>query len=378
LTVVRGAISPSDVAYIEPIVAQRGKLTPMMRSEILRRMQPSADSRRRVHDLLHGYRTTCLVVAAIELGLVEALRAAPLGEADLAERLGAHEASLRRFLRALSSLGLVENHAQGVALTAAGRLLLEGDSAMRERGILVRDEYLPAWLNLSHTVRTGETAFGHVFGMSAWEHRRRHPALNECMNRTMADDQRSAQGSISEAYDFSRHRTIVDVGGGHGALLADILARFPQPGGVLFDQPHVVSGAPRLLADACVLQRCEIVGGSFFERVPAGGDAYLLQRVLHDWSDEQCEAILRKCRAAMGGASELLVIEKVVPEGLAPADLVMLDMHMMAMLGGRERTRAEYEALLASSGFEFVRSLHTRAGTEILVATPSRSGAPVR
>jgi len=335
-------------------------------------MPTFSDVPNRLHDLLHGYRATCVIVAALELGLVEALREGPVDEAPLAERLGAHEPSLRRFVRALSILGLTEHHEKGVTLTASGRLLLEGDAAMRERAILARDEYLPAWLNLSHAVMSGETAFDRVFGMSAWEHRKRNPELNECMNRTMADDHTRARGSIPEAYDFSACRLVVDVGGGHGALLADILSWFPQPSGLLFDQPHVVSGAPGLLAEAGVLQRCNIVGGSFFEHVPAGGDVYLLQRVLHDWSDERCTAILRNCRAAMGAGSVLLVIENLVPDRIVPSDhLVMLDLHMMAMLGGKERTQGEFRSLLESTGFELVRSLTTRGPTEILVAAPA-------
>jgi hypothetical protein len=219
---------------------------------------------------------------------------------------------------------------------------------------------------------TGDAAFDTVFGMSAWEHRERHPELNECMNRTMADDHSRARGAIAEAYDFSTCRVIVDVGGGHGGLLAEILARYPQPRGLLFDQPHVISGAPSLLARAGVVERCEIVGGSFFDRVPAGGDLYLLQRVLHDWSDRHCQSVLRNCRAAMRGGSTLLVIENLLPDhGPPPANLVMLDLHMMAMLGGKERTHGEYRALLESNGFELVRSLSARGSTEILVAVPA-------
>ncbi len=325
----------------------------------------------RLHELVHGYRTTCVIVAALELGLIEALRAAPVAEAHLAKRLDAHEASLKRFLRALSSLDVIEYRPEGVALTTSGRLLLEGDAAMRERAILARDEYLHAWLRLSHSVKTGDPAFDHVFGMSAWEHRRRNPELNECMNRTMADDHSRARGAIAEAYDFSNCRLVIDVGGGHGALLAEILGRHPRSKGLLFDQPHVVAGATNLLGQAGVLERCEIVGGSFFDRVPSGGDLYLLQRVLHDWSDPHCKAILHNCRAAMEPGTTLLVIENLIPDRDEPsANLVMVDLHMMAMLGGRERTSGEYRSLLEASGFELVRSLSARGNAEILVAMP--------
>ena len=332
----------------------------------------SSNGRARLLDLLHGYRATCLIVTALELGVFDQLQAAPLDDEILSARLGAHGPSLRRLLRGLELLGLVEQHAAGVALTATGRLLIDADAGLRERALLVGSEYVPAWLDLRHAVMTGEPAFDHVFGMSAWEYRRRRPELNEALNRTMADDQRRGRGSIADAYDFSACRLVVDVGGGQGNLLAEILARYPRPAGVLFDQPHVVAGAAAALSAAGVQHRCRVVGGSFFESVPGGGDAYLLQHVLHDWSDERCAVILRNCRAAMGATGVLLVVENLVPADADPtAHLVMLDLHMMVMLGGRERTRREYRSLLHSAGFDLARSIGTRAGTEILVATPT-------
>jgi hypothetical protein len=348
-----------------------------------RRMAPGADAikpmtdsesssdRERLLDLLHGYRATCLIVAALELGLLDELHAAPVNEELLAARLGAHRPSLRRFLRALEVIGLAEHQAAGVALTALGRLLLDAGAGVRERAILVGQEYMPAWQELRHAVLTGETAFEHVFGVNAWEHRKRRPELNECLNRTMADDQLRSGRSIPAAYDFSASGLIVDVGGGEGALLAEILAQYPQPTGLAFDQHHVAAGASRVLAAARVQNRCRVVGGSFFESVPAGGDTYILQHVLHNWTDERCEAILRTCRAAMNAGSVLLVVENIMPEDAEPTEhLVMLDLHMMVMLGGRERTRSEYRSLLRSAGFDLVRSVNTLAKTEILVATP--------
>jgi orsellinic acid C2-O-methyltransferase len=273
-------------------------------------------------------------------------------------------------------VGLVEHHAAGICLTSMGRLLLEGDAGVRERAMLVGEEYLPAWQDLRYSVITGKPAFENGFGITAWEHRRQHPELNECMNRTMADDHRRSGHSISAAYDFSECRLVVDVGGGQGALIAEILMHCPHTDGLVFDQPHVVEGAGGILSAAGVQDRCRVVAGSFFESVPAGGDTYILQHILHDWNDERCEAVLRNCRAAMSAASSLLVIENIMPDDADPVErLVMLDLHMMVMLGGRERTRSEFRAMLRRAGLELVRSVSARAQTEILVATPS--GAPV-
>ena len=334
-------------------------------------LTPQAD-RARLLDLLHGYRATCLIVTALEVGLFDELRAAPLDERLLARRLGAHEPSLRRLLRGLELIGLVECLAGGTVLTATGRLLVDSGAGVRERAVLAGREYLPAWQELRYAVMTGKTAFERAFGLGAWDHRQRHPELSECVNRTMTDDQRRTAGAVPAAYDFSACRLVVDVGGGQGSLLADILVRYPQPEGLLFDQAHVVAGAPTILSAAGVQDRCRIVAGSFFESVPGGGDLYLLQHILHDWDDERCLAILRRCRSAMAAGGTLLVIENIVPEDGAPgAHLVMLDLQMMIMLGGRERTRSEYRFLLEAAGLALRRSVSTRAGTEILVALPS-------
>jgi hypothetical protein len=311
-------------------------------------------------------------VTAIELGLVDALSAAAVGEAALAARLGVHPASLQRLLRGLAVLGLVDRRAGNVELTPMGRLLADADAGVRERALLAGAEYLPAWQDLRHSVTTGETAFDHVFGMSAWERRRQHPHLNEALNRTMRDDQLRTGRALSCAYDFSGFRLVVDVGGGQGALLAEILAQWPQPAGLVFDQPHVVAEAPAILAAAGVQDRCQVEGGSFFETIPAGGDAYVLQHVLHNWNDERCAAILRNCRAAMAAGSMLLVVENILPDAGDPgANLAMLDLHMMVMLGGRERTRSEYLALLHAAGFAPTRSVRTRIQVEILEAIPA-------
>lgn len=334
----------------------------------------SAAQRTRLLDLLQGYRATCVIVTAIKLGVLEHLRAGPASAQQLADHLGAHPSSLQRFLRALEVVGLVEPRANGVALTSMGQLLLNPDAGMRERTILTGEEYMPAWRELGHSVMTGEPAFPAAFGMNVWEHRKSHSELGECFDRAMAEQQARASRSVLGAYDFSGARVVVDVGGGRGGLMADILRQYPNANGVLFDQPHVVEGAPALLAAAGVLDRCRIAGGSFFDSVPAEGDVYILQYILHDWDDSRCATILRNCRAAMRPSSVLLVAENIVPEGARPPDFVtMLDLHMMVMLGGRERTLAEYRSLLRSTGLELQRCASGHTGAEVIVAVSDAS-----
>lgn len=323
-------------------------------------------------EMLHGYRQTCLVVAAVQTGLVDELSETARSDEELAHRLGAHLPSLRRFLRALEVLRLVRCRDGGAALTTLGRQLVRGASGLRDRAILTGEEYLPAWANLRHSVLTGEPAFDHVFGMSAWRHREQQRHLNDSFNRLMTEDLVQTHRAIVAAYDFAGGGVVVDVGGGHGRLISDILATYPHLTGILFDQPFVVRDARAVLSAAGVQERCRLIAGSFFETVPAGGDTYLLQHILHDWNDAQCVTILRNCRAAMDRAGTLIIIENLLPEaGDVMAPLVMLDMHMMALLGGRERTEQEYEALLKAAGLSATRCIPTSGNTSVIVARPS-------
>ena len=329
----------------------------------------SSAQRTRLLDLLQGYRATCIIVTAVRLGVLEQLRSGPASAQELADKLGAHPSSLQRFLRALEVIGLVEPLANAVTLTPMGRLLIDPDAGLRDRSILSREEYLPAWLELGHSVMTGEPAFPAVFGMNVWEHRKAHPELGESFDRAMADLHARARRSVLGAHDFAGSPLVVDVGGGRGALIAEILQQYPDARGVLFDQPQVVEGARPLLAAAGVLDRCRIAGGSFLDSIPADGDVYILQYILHDWNEDHCATILRNCRAAMRPTSVLLVVENIVPEGTRAADFVtILDLHMMVMLGGRERTVSEYRSLLRSAGMEIDRCVSGHTGAEVIVA----------
>lgn len=330
----------------------------------------------RLLHLLQGYRASCVIATAVKLGLLDQLDAGPVRVDELAQRLQTHGSSLRRFLSALEALGVVESGANGVCLASAGRLLVDPRAGLRERAILIAEEYMPAWVKLGDSVMTGEPMFPAAFGMNVWEHRKAHPELDESFNRTMEDVQARARSSVPAAYDFSSCRLVVDVGGGSGALIADILQRYLDAKGLVFDQPHVVERPQAVLAAAGVLDRCRIAGGSFLDSVPAGGDVYILQYVLHDWSDADCATILHHCREAMEPSSVLLVVENIVPEGAPLSEnLAMLDLHMMVMLGGRERTSSEYRSLLRSAGLEVRRCVPGRPYPEVIVA--SRDDAEV-
>jgi hypothetical protein len=324
----------------------------------------------RFMEMLQGYQRTAVLVTAVQIGLVDRLREGPADEGALVEATGAHALSLSRLLRGLRVLGMVERKSDGkMALTGRGRLLSRRDLGIHDLAIIIGDEYMAAWGQLRHAVMTGKTGFEHRFGMTAWEHRVRHPHLNEAFNNVMSGDQIRTLKAIADSYDLTGRRCLVDVGGGAGDLIAGILKRRPELKGILLDQPHVVEGAPAILAAAGVADRCTVVGGSFLEAVPRGGDVYILKHVLHNWDDDDCVRILRNCVAVMDPGAALLVLEDVLPdeETEAAIPLVMLDLHMMTALGGRERTQTEYGELFAAAGLTLVRCIATASGASDVI-----------
>jgi hypothetical protein len=228
---------------------------------------------------------------------------------------------------------------------------------------------MPAWLGLAHTSRTGATAFGHVFGMTNWEHRQAHPALNEAFNGFMESVARRAARSALDAYDFGRHAHVADIGGGTGLFLGEILLAHAGLRGTLVDQAHVLDAARGNLGRLGVAARCAVVPGDLFEPAPPGADAYVLKSVLHDWDDDRAGAILRGCAAAMDGKARLLVLESILPEDeVGDGGTRLLDIHMLAVDGGRERRVSEYETLFASAGLRLVRSVPLGGRSALLEA----------
>jgi hypothetical protein len=206
--------------------------------------------------------------------------------------------------------------------------------------------------------------------MPIFDYFARHPEADRVFNEAMIGWTTQVAGAVAGTYDFSPFGTVVDVGGGYGTLLAAILQRNPNTRGVLFDQPHVVADAEGFLTTAGVADRCARVGGDFFAAVPAGGDAYVLSQILHDWDDERCVTILGQCRRAMPNHGKLLVVELVLPEGEEPFFGKWLDLHMLVMAGGRERTAAEYDALFRAAGFALARVIPTPPGPSVVEAAP--------
>lgn len=299
------------------------------------------------------------VHVAAKLGIADLLEDGPKSPATLAEATGAHAGTLHRLLRALASLGVFAEDADGrFALTSlAEGLRTNAPGSLRAYAIMMgEDWHWRAWGGLLNSVRTGQPAFEHVFGCPMFSYFGEHPEAARVFDAAMTSRTGQETAAVIAAYEWPASATIVDVGGGQGALLAAILARNPDVHGVLFDMPHVIAVARGLIEEAGLADRCELAAGDFFERVPAGGDLYLLKRVVHDWDDERASAILRSCRAAMGDRSRLLVIEHVLPPGNAPSWGKLLDLQMLVLTpGGRERDEAGFRALLASTGLRLER-----------------------
>jgi len=311
--------------------------------------------------LIGAYRVSRAIHVAASLGIADLIADQPKSADELADAAGCRSDSLDRLLRALASIGVLEKADTRYALTPMGDYLRSDRPGSLHAWAMLhsRSYFWNSWSALEHSIRTGENSFRHVYGTSVWEHRAAHPEESAVFDRAMAAGTSLTNRAILESSDFARFGTLVDVGGGNGALLAAILPRYPDLRGILFDQPHVVG--PDLLEAAGVLDRCAIVGGSFFEAVPEGGDAYVLKFILHDWEDSEARAILAACRRAMAAGTSLFVLERHT-DG---AELRFADLHMLVSPGGRERTLEEFQALLEATGFRLVGS--TPAGSIVSI-----------
>jgi hypothetical protein len=228
-----------------------------------------------------------------------------------------------------------------------------------------------AWGELAHSVRTGGNAAEHALGCDVWEYRRRHPEHGEVFDAAMRTFSRADSAGVLGAHDFGRYGTVADIGGGTGAVLAAVLAAHPSVRGILFDQPHVVAAADRVLGGAGVADRVSVVPGDFFVEIPAGADAYILARVLHDWPDEDAVRILCRVRAAMAPDARLLLVEAVVGPPNEDPQVKFLDLMMLVSAGGRERTEDEWRALLAAADLELVGTARAASTKHMLEAAPA-------
>ncbi len=317
-----------------------------------------------------GFVVSQALHAVLELGIADLLADGPEAVEALAAASGADREALYRILRLLAAEGVFREMAPGrFALTEAGAALRrDRPGSPADFLLMINREPYRAFADLTQTLRGGEPAFDRVFGQPRFDWLAVHPEAAVLFQRAMVALGQGSNEAVAQAYDFGPFSRVVDVGGGHGRLLAAILARHPHLSGVLFDLPAGLRAAEAGLGGA--LPRTELVAGSFFEAVPAGADLYVLKKVIHDWDDERAVLILRRCREAMAERGRVLVAETLVPAGDEPAEIKLIDVLMLGVTGGLERTEAQYAALLAAAGLRLERVLPTAAAIAILEAVP--------
>lgn len=319
---------------------------------------PIVEARR----LLNGYRAFQCMVAACRLMIPDLVSDGPKTAAELAAVTQTHAPSLRRLMRGLVAWRVFTEDVDGRFHPTAVSAQFRADKpGMRQMLVMIGEEGYSAWADVMYTLRTGKPAFEHVFGMSRWEKMAQDPEGAAAFNAAMVETTTRVARAFIAGYQFDGVRTIVDVGGGNGALLAAVLEAQPETSGVLFDLAAGLQGGRERFASAGLDGRVEMVEGSFFESIPAGADLYLLKSIVHDWAEEHARAILVRCREAMQPASRMVLLERTLPARIDDPDAalatVMSDLHMMVVLGGRERTPAEYGELLATAGLRMTRHI---------------------
>jgi ubiquinone/menaquinone biosynthesis C-methylase UbiE len=319
--------------------------------------------------LMSGFWISRCIYIAAKLGLADLLKDGPKSAEELAKLTGAHGPSLFRVLRGLAAVNILtqsqDNRFGNTPVSETLRSDAEGSLrsfAMTELG----EEHYPAWGELLYTVRTGGIAFDHRFGVPVWEFFENNPENAKIFNDAMSGMTAQAESALHAAYDFAGISTIVDVGGGHGGLVTSILERYPEMRGILFDSPQVIEGARPRLAASGLADRCELLAGDFFQSVPSGGDAIIMKWIIHDWTDEQSVTIMKNCHRALPANGKLILVEAVVPPGSDFHFSKFMDLNMLVMTGGRERTESEFRKLYEDSGFRLTRIVPTESPFSII------------
>ncbi len=313
--------------------------------------------------MITGYWVAQAVYVAAKLGLADRLRDGPRTADELAQATATQPRPLYRLLRALASVGVfAEDAQQRFSLTPLADCL-RGDvpGSQQALAIMAGEEHYAAYGELLYSIQTGRTAFEKIYGQPVFDFLSAHPDQARVFDRAMVSVHGRETAAVLDAYDFSGLGVVADLGGGNGSVLTAILQKYRTMRGILFDLPGVVQRAKANIAAAGLADRCQVVGGSFFDSVPPGADAYLMRHIIHDWDDERALRILRSIHRAMGAGSRLLVVEGVIPPGNEPAFGKLLDLTMLVIPGGQERTREEYEALFREGGFRLTRIVPTAA-----------------
>lgn len=325
---------------------------------------------RRLGQMMMGNWVTQAIYVAAKLGIADLLHNGPMSADELAAATGCHARSLYRVLRALAGAEIFWEEDDGrFRLTPLAELLRDDvPGSKRAMAIMMGEEHYQAWGDLIYSVETGKGAFENTYQMPIFEYLSRNPEKGRIFDAAMTSIHGTETAAIIDAYDFSGIETLMDVGGGNASVLIEVLRRNPKLQGVLFDLPAVVERARNNVVRAGLENRCQLQSGSFFEAIPAGADAYFMRHIIHDWDDERAGVILQNCRAAVPEHGRVLVVESIVPLGNEPAPVKWLDLAMLVLPEGAERTEGEYRQLFQSNGLGLSRIVPTTAGVTVLEA----------
>ena len=323
--------------------------------------------------MITSYWVTQSLHVVAKLGVADLLKDGPKSSDELAKSVGADARSLYRLLRAVASVGIFSEVKSGhFALTPMGELLQTGvPGSLRAAAIMHGEKWQwQPWGELLESVKNGKSPFKRMFGSTIYDYFSENAEANEIFNSAMTNFSDWENSLILNSYDFSSVHRLIDVGGGQGNLLTSILEANPTMKGILFDLPHVIQSAIGHIEAKGLTARCELISGDYFESVPPYGNTYLLKRIIHGWDDEQAVALLKNCYRAMPDNGKLLLIEMVIPPGNEPFLGKLLDLHILLMRGGHERTSTEYRTLLDAAGFKLTKIIPTRSPLSFIEAVP--------
>jgi ubiquinone/menaquinone biosynthesis C-methylase UbiE len=328
----------------------------------------SADFKLRT--LITSYWRTQAIYVAAKLGVADHIAAGLETVDKLAAATGTHAPSLYRLLRALASNGIfAEQPDRSFKLTPMAECLRsDHPSSLRSLATMLGEELYVCYGRLIDGIRTGEIVFDKIFGAPIFEYLAKHPEQARTFDEAMVGVHGAETAAMLSAYDFSGFGTLADVGGGNGSLLSAVLAKYPKLKGMLVDRPDVISRARERLSAAGVENRCQLVGGDFFKAIPPGADAYLMRHIIHDWDDAKSTLILKNIRQVLPPHGRVLLVEGIVEPGNAPSFVKSLDLTMLIMPGGKERTAAEYEELFKAAGLRLARIVPTPSDISVIEA----------
>jgi hypothetical protein len=327
--------------------------------------------REKLIGMITSYWSAQSIHVAAKLKLADLVKDGPKSAEELAKATKMHAPSLYRLMRALASVEIFSEDEQGrFGLTPMAECLIDRPGSQYAVAMMMGGEHFDSWGKLLYSIETGKPSFDHIFGKGVFEYLSEHPEEAKIFDAAMTGFHGPETQAMIDAYDYTGINTLVDIGGGNGTVLKAVLGRHPNIKGILYDLPGVIERAKANLAEAGLSSRCQTIAGSFFEAAPPGGDAYQMRHIIHDWTDEQCHTILSHIRKVIPKTGRLLVIEMVIKPRNEFQPAKWLDLNMLVMPGGRERTEAEYRDLYAKAGFKLERIVATPTEVSIIEGRP--------